>query len=83
MNQSVVDALKGRAIYFSAIGGAGVLYAEAMKLKNVFKEEFGMPEAIWEFEVKNFPVIVAIDAKGKSLYDETLKKSGEAYSKLV
>ncbi|MFA6393319.1 MAG: FumA C-terminus/TtdB family hydratase beta subunit [Patescibacteria group bacterium] len=83
MNQSVVDALRGRAVYFSAIGGAGVLYAEAMKLKNVYKEEFGMPEAIWEFEVENFPVIVAIDAKGKSLYNETLKKSGEVFAKLV
>jgi len=83
MNQSVVEALRGKAVYFSAIGGAGVLYAEAMKLKNVYKEEFGMPEAIWEFEVKDFPVIVAIDSKGRSLYNETLRKSGEAYSKLV
>jgi len=83
MNEGVVNALKGRAVYFSAIGGAGVLYAEAMKFKNVYKPEFGMPEAIWEFEVKDFPVIVAIDSKGKSLYEDTLEKSKEVYKKLI
>ena len=83
MDQTVIDALKGRAVYLSAIGGAGVLYAKAMKFKNVYKEEFGMPEAIWEFEVKNFPAIVAIDSKGNSLYEKTLEKSKEVFFKLA
>jgi len=83
MNQSVVDALRGKAVYFSAVGGLGVIYAKAMKFKNVYKEEFGMPEAIWEFEVKDFPVIVAIDSKGKRLYDETLEKSKKEFLRLV
>jgi fumarate hydratase subunit beta len=83
MNQSVIDALRGRAVYLSAIGGAGVLYAKAMKYINVYKEEFGMPEAIWEFEVKDFPAIVAIDSKGNSLYEKTLEKSKKVFSGLI
>lgn len=83
MDQGVIDAMRGKAVYLSAIGGAGVLYANAMKFKNVYKEEFGMPEAIWEFEVKDFPAIVAIDSKGNSLYEKTLEKSKEAFQKLL
>ena len=75
MDDSVKEALKGNAVYLSAIGGAACLYAEKMKVIDVYKKEFGMPEAIWEFEVKEFPVIVTIDSKGNSLYDKVLKKS--------
>ncbi len=79
MDDSVKEALKGNAVYLSAIGGAACLYAEKMKILNVYKKEFGMPEAIWEFEVKEFPLMVTIDAKGNSLYDDVLKKSKEVY----
>ena len=75
MDNVVVEALRGKAVYFSAVGGAAVSYAKAMKVKNVYKQEFGMAEAIWEMEVKDFPVIVAIDAKGNSLYNDILGRS--------
>jgi tartrate/fumarate subfamily iron-sulfur-dependent hydro-lyase beta chain len=75
MNEDVLLALKGKAVYLAAVGGAGVIYAKSMKLKNVYKKEFGMAEAIWEFEVKDFPVIVAMDAFGNSLYDEVKSES--------
>jgi fumarate hydratase class I len=78
MDDKVLEALKGKAVYFSAVGGAGSLYAKCMKFKSVEKlEEFGMPEAIWEFEVRDFPVIVTMDSKGNSLHKEILKKSEE------
>ena len=70
MNNDVIDALKGNAVYLTAIGGAAVLYADTMKLLNTFKEELGMPEAIYEIEVKDFPAIVAIDSFGSSLYQD-------------
>lgn len=83
MDTSVLNALRGRAVYFSAIGGAAVLYAEKMKIKNVYKKEFGMVEAIWEFEAKNFPAIVTMDAKGNSLYDKIYRTSKIIFEKMI
>ncbi|MBT3298200.1 fumarate hydratase [archaeon] len=83
MSKEVKEALKGKAVYLSAVGGAGVLYANSMKVKSTYKKEFGMAEAIWEFEVKDFPVIVSIDAKGNSLYDKVYNKSKEVYEELI
>lgn len=82
MDNSVLNALKGKAVYLSAVGGAGVLYAKAMAVKNVYKEEFGMPEAIWEFEVKDFPAIATMDSKGSSLYEEVYQKSKAVFMKM-
>lgn len=83
MDASVVNALKEKAVYLSAIGGAAVLYADKMKIKNVFKEEFGMSDAIWEFEVKDFPAIVTIDSKGNSLHEEIYNKSKAAFLSMI
>lgn len=83
MDENVLQALRGKAVYFSAIGGAGALYSETMKVNNVYKLEFGMPEAIWEFEIKAFPVVVAMDSKGNSLYKNVFKKSKRVYNKLI
>ncbi len=83
MDNSVLEALKGKAVYFSAIGGAAVTYANAISVKGVDKEEFGMPEAIWEFEVKDFPLVVAMGAKGNSLYDEVYQKSEKVFRRLI
>ncbi len=83
MDASVLKALAGKAVYFSAVGGAAVVYAKAMKIKNVYKLEFGMPEAIWKFAVKDFPVIVAMDSKGNSLYEEIYQKSKAVFLKLI
>ena len=32
--------------------------------------EFGVPEAIWVIEVQDFPLVVSMDAHGKSLHEE-------------
>jgi len=83
MDNSVLNALKGNAVYFSAIGGAAVLYAKTMKVKSVDKLEFGMPEAIWELEVMDFPVILTMDAHGNSMYENVLQKSKGVFLKLI
>ena len=45
-------------------------------VRNVyFLEEFGSPEAIWELEVKDFPVVVTMDAHGGSLHKEVMAAS--------
>jgi fumarate hydratase subunit beta len=64
-------------VYLHAIGGAAQVLAECIKtVRNVyFYEKFGAPEAIWEFEVQDFPAVVTIDAHGNSLHKEVLAKS--------
>jgi len=61
---------KHKAIYFAFTGGAGSLAAKSVRrVVNVYwLEELGIPEAVWVLEVKDFPLIVGIDAFGNSLY---------------
>ena len=70
-------------VYFHAIGGAAQVLAECIKkVRNVYLlEEFGSPEAIWELEVERFPVVVTMDAHGRSLHQEVFSASQEALSK--
>jgi fumarate hydratase subunit beta len=65
----VVAAMKEHgAVYFAATGGAGALIAQCVKSAScVAYEELG-PEAIYKLEVKDFPLLVAIDSKGNDLY---------------
>jgi len=67
------------AVYFHAIGGAAqVLAARVMAVKGVhLAEKFGAPEAIWEFEVDRFPVVVTMDSHGGSLHDQVLAASSK------
>lgn len=66
------------AVYFHAIGGAASYIAKTVvKVHGVFKMEFGVPEAIWVIEVKDFPVVVTMDAHGGSQHaviEEASKK---------
>jgi fumarate hydratase class I len=64
------------AVYFHAIGGAATLIAQSVtNVLGVYKLEFGVPEAIWVIEVKDFPVVVTMDAHGQSLHDSVEKSS--------
>jgi fumarate hydratase class I len=64
-------------VYLHAIGGAAQVLADCIKkVRNVFfYEKFGAPEAIWEFEVEDFPAVVTIDAHGNSLHKEIFAAS--------
>jgi len=65
-------------VYFHAIGGAASYIAQSVKkVLGVYKMEFGTPEALWVIEVKEFPVVVTMDAHGGSQHavvDESSKK---------
>lgn len=57
------------AIYFIATGGAGALLSGKIKKSGIIAfRELGT-EAIHELEVKDLPVIVAIDTKGRDIYE--------------
>lgn len=66
------------AVYFHAIGGAASYIAQTVtKVHGVFKMDFGVPEAMWVIEVKDFPVVVTMDSHGGSQHaviDDSSKK---------
>lgn len=69
MNDAVREALKRNgAVYFAAVGGAGALYGSAIKSSQCIAFEDLLSEAVYRLEVENFPVIVAYDAAGGSIY---------------
>ena len=56
------------AVYLMAVGGAAYLVAKAIKGSRLIAfEDLGM-EAIFEFDVKDMPVTVAVDSKGTSVH---------------
>jgi fumarate hydratase subunit beta len=65
-------------VYFHAIGGAASFIAQSVtRVLGVYKMEFGVPEALWVIEVKDFPAVVTMDAHGGSQHavvDESSKK---------
>lgn len=65
-----IDAIKKHAaVYLIAIGGAAYLVAKAIRsAKVVAFAELGM-EAIYEFEVEDMPVTVAVDTQGHSVHE--------------
>lgn len=65
---------KFKAIYFVATGGAGALLARHIKSSKVVAYPDLGPEAIHEFIVVDFPVIVANDIKGRDVFEEGIKK---------
>jgi fumarate hydratase subunit beta len=72
-------------VYLHAIGGAAQVLAECVKkVRNVYMmKEFGAPEAIWELEIVDFPVVVTIDAHGNSLHKDILAASRAALAERV
>ena len=64
-----IDAIKKhKSVYLMAVGGAAYLVSKAIISSKVLAfEEMGM-EAIYEFEVKDMPVTVAVDSLGESVH---------------
>ena len=74
----------GPAVYLHAIGGAATLIAQTVtRVLGVHKLDFGVPEAMWVIEVKDFPAVVTMDAHGKSLHAEIEARSAERLAQLV
>jgi fumarate hydratase class I len=67
---TAIEAIrKHKSAYLMAVGGAAYLVAKAVKAAKVVGfADLGM-EAIYEFEVKDMPVTVAVDAGGTSVHN--------------
>jgi fumarate hydratase class I len=66
---ATVECIKNhKSVYLMAVGGAAYLVSKAIKkAKVVAFEDMGM-EAIYEFEVEDMPVTVAVDSTGESAH---------------
>ncbi len=64
-----IEAIKdNKSVYLMAVGGAAYLVSKAITAsRTVAFPELGM-EAIYEFEVKDMPVTVAVDVNGESVH---------------
>jgi fumarate hydratase class I len=66
---AAIQAIRdNEAVYLMAVGGAAYLVSKAITHSRVLAfEDLGM-EAIFEFDVVDMPVTVAVDAKGTSVH---------------
>ncbi|MBT6065819.1 MAG: fumarate hydratase [Proteobacteria bacterium] len=76
-----ISAIKRHgSVYLIAVGGAAYLVSQAIKSARVVAfEDLGM-EAIYEFEVKDMPVTVAVDSSGASAHIQGPKSWKEKIS---
>ncbi|HEV2276765.1 MAG TPA: fumarate hydratase [Acidobacteriaceae bacterium] len=67
---AAVEAIRdNKAVYLMAVGGAAYLVSKAIRASKLLAfEDLGM-EAIYEFEVRDMPVTVAVDAQGTSVHE--------------
>ncbi|MGL4641110.1 MAG: FumA C-terminus/TtdB family hydratase beta subunit, partial [Shewanella sp.] len=66
---TVESIKKHKAVYLMAVGGAAYLVSKAIKKSRVVAfADLGM-EAIYEFEVEDMPVTVAVDSKGVNAHE--------------
>ena len=66
---AAIDAIRDHeSVYLMAVGGAAYLVAQAIKASRVVAfPELGM-EAVYEFELEDMPVTVAVDHRGESVH---------------
>lgn len=77
MDEQTHTALKRNgAVFLTAVGGCAALYVKSiLKVESVNWIDLGVPEAIWELEVKNFgPLFVTMDSHGGNLYEQVKRK---------
>ena len=68
-SEEVREAIvKNKCVYFAAIGGAGALYGNAIRKSELVAFPDLLSEAVYRFQIEDFPCIVAIDCRGKSVY---------------
>ena len=86
MDKRTLEACgKCGAVYLQAVGGAAAVTAHAIeRVSNVyFLDEFGAAEACWEFVVKDFRCVVAMDSHGVSLFSRVAAESRRRLESLL
>ena len=72
---AAIEAIRdNKAVYLMAVGGSAYLVSKAIRASRVVAfEDLGM-EAIYEFEVRDMPVTVAVDSTGESVHETGPRK---------
>src|SRR5690606_40747977 len=69
-DKTVASIKQHKAVYLMAVGGAAYLVSKAIKKARVVAfADLGM-EAIYEFEVQDMPVTVAVDSNGNNVHQQ-------------
>lgn len=69
MSEDVISAIvRNRKVYFAAIGGAGAIYGNNIKTSECVAFPDLLSEAVYRMQIEDFPLVVAIDSEGRSIY---------------
>jgi len=75
---------KHSAVYLATVGGAGALLSKSIIKSELVAFEDAGPEALFRFEVENFPAVVINDLEGNDYYEMvTAERLGERYEKKI
>lgn len=67
LSRNAIDAIRGKMVYWLAVGGAGAFYGERVKYyETVAYEELG-PEALLKVYVEDMPLFVGVDKWGNKV----------------
>ena len=62
-----IESLRGRGVYFMALGGVAVYLSRFIKEAEIIAYEDLGPEAIYRLVLNDLPLVVGIDFKGNAL----------------
>lgn len=81
---NMAEVFKNKCVYLAYTGGCATLAAESViDVKAVYWPELGMPEAVWELDVKKFgPLIVGIDSHGNDIYEQIQHKAKQVFERM-
>lgn len=65
----IVDFAQHQAVYFAAIGGLGALLAKQITAAEVIAYPDLGPEAVYRFDVVDFPAVVIVDCHGRNFHE--------------
>lgn len=85
MGEATRRALESQGcVYLHLTGGAASSIARAItRVEEVHLLEFGQPEAMWVLQVQDLPVLVTMDASGRSMHAEIEDNSRENLRRLL
>lgn len=73
--KAVMDGIvRNEAVYFAAVGGAGAILSKCILSAEVVAYEDLGTEAVRKLTVRDFPVVVVMDAQGNNLYETAVKE---------
>ncbi len=82
MSADVLGLLEGRAVYLAFTGGCAALAASRMKVRGVWFEDLGMPEAVWALELDHLPLTVGMDAHGHNLFGDVAARAEAEFAQM-